>query len=206
MPTTTQGKAIAARNATSHGFFARDIVLPALGEDPGAYEQLYLYFCSQLNPRNLLERHYAEKIAAASWRLRRLQRWQAQLYEDPSLTEDERLNKLDKVLRHETALHRQIDTAVKMLAKDVPDMLTRRARAEVLSEQGTTERDCKDEPSVAVEVELETQRNLRFAPFPTDFNFSRLGNTHLPESENCENERVVSREHKRLRAYLSACA
>ena len=33
---------------------------------------------AQLQPRNLLERLYVEKIAAATWRLRRLNRWQAQ--------------------------------------------------------------------------------------------------------------------------------
>ena len=37
MPTTPQGKAISARNATTHGLFARDIVLPSLGEDPQGY-------------------------------------------------------------------------------------------------------------------------------------------------------------------------
>ncbi len=116
-PTTTAGKAIASRNATTHGVFARDIVLPALGEDPGGYQQVQDELVDQLRPGNLLERHYVEKIAAASWRLRRLHRWQAQLFEDDTLTEDTRLDKLDKVLRHETALQRQIDTAVKMLPR-----------------------------------------------------------------------------------------
>ena len=120
MPTTEPGKAIAARNATTHGLFARDVVLPHLGEDPAGYQSLADELAKQLAPQNLLEHHYVEKIAAASWRLRKLQRWQAQLYEDDTLTEDELLNRLDKTLRHETALHRQIDTAVKLLAKDVP--------------------------------------------------------------------------------------
>ncbi len=117
---SAEGKAIAARNATTHGLFARDVVLPHLGEDPAGYQTLADELAKQLAPQNLLEHHYVEKIAAASWRLRKLQRWQAQLYEDDTLTEDELLNRLDKTLRHETALHRQIDTAVKLLAKDVP--------------------------------------------------------------------------------------
>ena len=112
-PRTAGGKAVSARNATSHGLFARDIVLPSLGEDPEGYRQIEAQFTAQIAPRNLLERHYVEKIAAASWRLRRLHRWQAQLFEDDTLTEDARLDKLDKVLRHENHLHRQIDTAVK---------------------------------------------------------------------------------------------
>ncbi len=100
------GRAVSARNATTHGLFARDIVHPSLGEDPEGYRQLAEEFTAQLAPRNLLERHYVEKIAAASWRLRRLRRWQAQLFEDTTLTEDERLDRLDKVLRPETALPR----------------------------------------------------------------------------------------------------
>ena len=36
----------------------------------------------------------ASKIAAASWRLRRLHRWQAQLFEDDALTESERIDRL----------------------------------------------------------------------------------------------------------------
>ena len=33
-PKTPQGRAVAARNATTHGLFSRDVVLPQLGEDP----------------------------------------------------------------------------------------------------------------------------------------------------------------------------
>ena len=86
---SAEGKAIAARNATTHGLFARDVVLPHLGEDPAGYQTLADELAKQLAPQNLVEHHYVEKIAAASWRLRRLQRWQAQLYEDDTLTEEE---------------------------------------------------------------------------------------------------------------------
>lgn len=36
-PKTPQGKAIAARNSTSHGLLVRDIVLPSPGEAPAGY-------------------------------------------------------------------------------------------------------------------------------------------------------------------------
>ena len=155
-PKTAPGKAIASRNATTHGVFARDIVLPALGEDPGGYQAVQDELVAQLRPGNLLERHYVEKIAAASWRLRRLHRWQAQLFEDAALSEDERLNKLDKVLRHETALQRQIDTAVRMLARDVPQLYARRIREQVLEDAQVSERECREDPeddrAVAMEI------------------------------------------------------
>ena len=57
-PNTDPGKAIASRNATTHGVFARDVVLPALGEDPEGYQQLQAAWTTQLVPRNLLEQHY----------------------------------------------------------------------------------------------------------------------------------------------------
>ena len=95
-PKTADGKRISARNATTHGLFARDIVLPHLGEDPKGYEALLHELTAQLKPQNLLETHYVEKIAA-SWRLRRLHRWQAQLFEDPDIPEDQVLARLDRV-------------------------------------------------------------------------------------------------------------
>ncbi|MBV9850699.1 MAG: hypothetical protein JO250_13580 [Armatimonadetes bacterium] len=188
-PKTPKGKAVAARNATTHGLFARDIVLTHLGESAEGYEALLAHLTAQINPANLLETHYAEKIAAASWRLRRLQRWQAQLFEDPQLSEDERLDKLDKVLRHETALHRQIDTAVKMLARDVPRLFHARAREAALAEQDLTERDCKEDPDLELEVARQTRQSLRFAP-PPDLDSAALDNVHAPEdeSQNCQNE------------------
>jgi len=198
MPTTPQGKAISARNATTHGLFARDIVLPSLGEDPAGYLKLETEWLTQLAPRNLLERHYVEKIAAASWRLRRLHRWQAQLFEDDTLTEDERLDRLDKAMRHETALHRQIDTAVKMLNKDVPQLYARRVRDQVLEESQLSERECRDSARDETEVDLETRGRLRRIRKSTAQAVNALSRAPLDtepsaepeetEMENCENE------------------
>ena len=205
-PKTPQGRAVAARNATTHGLFARDVVLPALGEDPAAYETLAAARESQFAPNNLLERHYAEQIAAASWRLRRLHRWQAQVYEDESLTEDERLDRLDKVLRHETALHRQIDRAVRMLARDVPQLFQARARGKALADYDATERDCRDEPDLEVAVCRRTREYLRGETLPPGLDLSALDNTRpAPEApgpeettpaaaENCQNEPVANED------------
>ena len=181
---TPNRRAIAARNATTHGLFARDVVLPSLGEDPAGYNEVYLDLCMQINPTNLLERHYVEKITAASWRLRRLHRWQAQLFEDARLSEDERLTKIDKVMRHETALHRQIDTAIKMLSKHVPRLLAARAREEALAEMEQTDRACREDSDIAAEVETKTRENLHFRPWPSDFEMEKLDNlVPVPEPE-----------------------
>ena len=190
MPTTDTGKAIAARNATTHGLFARDVVLPHLGEDPAGYQTLADELAKQLAPQNLLEHHYVEKIAAASWRLRRLQRWQAQLYEDDTLTEDERLNRLDKTLRHETALHRQIDTAVKLLAKDVPQLYARRVRARVLEDAMLSERECAECQEDDAAISMEVRNRLGRIRKATDLALPRLVAAPLDTAptENCDNE------------------
>ena len=193
MPTTPQGKAISSRNATTHGLFARDIVLPSLGEDPEGYRRLEAEWMSQLAPRNLLERHYVEKIAAASWRLRRLHRWQAQLFEDDTLTEGERLDRLDKALRHETALHRQIDTSVKMLNRDVPQLYAGRTRDQVMEEAQVSDREYRDSARDATEVDLETRGRLRRIRKATEQASDALAQAPLDTKngtadENCENE------------------
>ncbi len=191
MPTSDAGKAIASRNATTHGLFARDVVLPLLGEDPAGYQQLQDEWTKQLTPRNLLEQHYVEKIAAASWRLRRLHRWQAQLFEDETLTEDERLDRLNSVLRHETALHRQIDTAVKMLHKDAPQLYARRLRDQVLQDLHITERECRDEPETDLGVSLEVSNRLYQLRKSTTQAANELSEAPLDTVEDtqiCQNE------------------
>jgi hypothetical protein len=140
-PKTAEGKQVASRNATSHGLFAREVVLPHLGEDPAGYKALREALTEQFQPQDTLEQHYVEKIAAASWRLKRLQRWQRQLLDDPEINEDQVLAKLEKLMRYETNLCRQIDTSVKMLARDLPQLLKDRVRA--LQTQ-----ICKNEPPV----------------------------------------------------------
>ena len=183
-PRTPVGKAVAARNATTHGLFARDVVLPSFGEDPDGYAGLEREFTAQLGPRNLLERHYVEKIAAASWRLRRLHRWQAQIFEDEELREDERLDRLDKVLRHETALHRQIDTAVKMLSKDVPLLYKTRARDQALLVCMQTEVECRENR----ENELEVEYAIRERLMETEEATTALDYVRLGTPQDCQNE------------------
>ncbi|MBV9848585.1 MAG: hypothetical protein JO250_02740, partial [Armatimonadetes bacterium] len=174
--------------------FARDVVLPHLGEDPQGYTSLLNELTAQIRPKNLLDQHYTEKIAAASWRLRRLHRWQAQLFEDPQLTEDEALSKLDRVMRHETALHRQIDTAVKMLGKDVPAVFKNRIREEQLAFAQVTERDCREDEEwdwVIANNTREQLRKLSARPPALDEDPARLDaapTTH----EFCQNEPAAS--------------
>jgi hypothetical protein len=190
-PKTPEGKRIAARNATSHGLFARDVVLTHLGEDPAGYKALLDALTNQLQPHNMLEQHYVEKIAAASWRLRRLQRWQAQLFEDPDITEDQALDKLDRVMRHETNLHRQIDTSVKMLARDLPKLFQDRVRAELILDLKGSEQECREDPYMGEWVTSETKRRIPDEPIPASVNPATL-DTASNTDEKCQNEPPVS--------------
>ena len=197
-PKTADGKRIAARNATTHGLFARDVVLTHLGEDPAGYEALHLELAADLRPPSLLEKHYVEKIAAASWRLRRLHRWQAQVLEDPDLSDAEALLQLDRVMRHETTLHRQIDTSVKLLGRDVPQLVEGRARKAALAYFQATEADCRHSPSTDRAIADEARRHLdalAVRPLPAELHArpDMLDNAPAPQEaqahqQNCQNE------------------
>ena len=114
--------------------------------------------------------------------MRRFHRWEAQLFEDDTLTENERLDRLDKALRHETALHRQIDTAVKMLNKDVSQLYTQRARDQVLADTRTAEREYKDCHEDAVHVDLQMQDHFYRIRKSTEKAFDTLSEAPLDTS------------------------
>ena len=138
-------------------------------------------------PKNLLEQHYAEKIAAASWRMRRLHRWQAQLFEDAALPEDDILLKLDRVMRHENTLHRQIDTSVKMLGRELPRLFEGRVREDLLRRLGETERGLKDDPYLDQWLTEETRKRSALPTAPPALDPATL-DTAPAQQRNCENE------------------
>lgn len=147
MPNTNAGKSVSAQNAVTHGLTARQTVLTAHGEDPADYEALRGEISEALRPRNSLERHYVETIAAATWRLARFRRWQSRLYADGDLTEDERLAQIERAIRHETALHRQIDRALRALACTLPDLLASRSLPDAPTSPEATPAPCSPIPS-----------------------------------------------------------
>lgn len=207
---TPAGKAISARNATTHGLFCRQTVLPHLGEDPAGYQRLLDTLQEQLRPRNLMERQYLELWADASWKLRRLSRFEAQVWEDSGLDEDARLAKLERLARLQTGLRRQLDKAVRMLSQDVPHLFARRTREDVLAKMNLTESQCAETPYRAREVEQAVQANTRWPAPADDFGTACLDNQAAPDapapnaaesddeheicqnelrpSENCQNE------------------
>lgn len=71
-PRSTQGKARAARNSLKHGLTALSVVLP--DEDRLLWDAWRECFWRELLPVGSLEELFAHRIAAAAWRLMRVER------------------------------------------------------------------------------------------------------------------------------------
>ncbi|MDQ2688543.1 MAG: hypothetical protein M3Y28_11830 [Armatimonadota bacterium] len=170
------GKAISARNATTHGVFCRQTVLPHLGEDPAAYQQLLDTLINELRLRNLMERQYLELWAEASWKLRRLARWEAQLWENDALDEDTRFQKLERVARLQNTLRRNLDRALCALNRDVQWLYERRTREDVQAKLNITATPCRENHYRAEEVERAVHATRTWSDLPEDFDQTRLDN------------------------------
>ena len=68
-PKTPEGKAASSQNATTHGHFAKAIVLS--NESTEAFEHLTAEFLQRYQPRDPVELALVEQIIAATWRLSR---------------------------------------------------------------------------------------------------------------------------------------
>jgi hypothetical protein len=191
-PKTEAGKAVAARNATTHGLFCRQTVLPHLGEDPQAYQRLLDTLIEQLRPRNLMERQYLELWADASWKLRRFSRLEAQAWEDPRLTDDTRLAKLERLARLQNSLRRQMDKAVKMLLGEVHDLYEGRIREDVMAKREWTESSCHNRMTAEF-VEREVQANRHW---PMDEDILREGVDTPPPPPDPQPEKKAPRSGK----------
>jgi hypothetical protein len=71
-----EGKALVARNSTTHGIYSNVPVVP--GECPEAWETHRTGVVASLAPVGLLEVNLAERAALPLWRLQRLARYEAE--------------------------------------------------------------------------------------------------------------------------------
>jgi len=78
-PKTTQGKAIVAQNAIKHGLLARQNVI--MGEDQQEFDLHRGEFLDELDPAGTMETFLAERIVSLTWRLRRAERVQNEVFE-----------------------------------------------------------------------------------------------------------------------------
>ena len=77
-PKTAAGKARAAKNRRSHGFYSADIVLA--GENPEEFEALLAELEAEFQPATPTERHLVHTIAACRWRLHRIVRLETGIF------------------------------------------------------------------------------------------------------------------------------
>lgn len=135
-PRTPEGKAAVRHNALLHGLLSREVLLP--GEDYATLNELYKRLSSELKPVGELENLLVDKITATHWRLRRLGRVEADLFNPASyqgiglglqsiayntspgstFTRDANgANAFSKLSRYETALERSLYRALHELQR-----------------------------------------------------------------------------------------
>jgi len=78
-PRTMQGKAVVAQNAIKHGLLARQNVMRS--EDPQEFERLRNRMLAELVPAGTTEFTLAERIVSLSWRLKRAERLQNEVFD-----------------------------------------------------------------------------------------------------------------------------
>lgn len=80
-PKTPRGKAAVAGNARKHGLSGRDAVLSE--EDEELFREMLEGVFFEYRPEGALETFLAKRIAAGVWRLQRLLRVEAALFDEP---------------------------------------------------------------------------------------------------------------------------
>jgi hypothetical protein len=78
-PVTEEGKAISSRNSLRHGLSSARVVLPH--ESQEEFDHLEAGIAKHFNPVSELERELVHEMAAARWRLRRVEDMEAALFQ-----------------------------------------------------------------------------------------------------------------------------
>jgi hypothetical protein len=78
-PKTPEGKANVRQNDLKHGLLAQEVLLPE--EDEEVLRELYERLRAELRPEGEVEDLHVEQIVAAQWRLRRMRRVEAGVFD-----------------------------------------------------------------------------------------------------------------------------
>ena len=137
-PRTVEGKARVRLNAIKHGLRAEQVVVldGPTAEDPAEFDSLLSGMLHDCKPAGALERVLVERLAVSYWRLRRAYRFEARAIEranepnpmskmleelsqlpphEPGLQELPGLRSLDKLVRYELMIDRELlRTAVQL--------------------------------------------------------------------------------------------
>ncbi len=143
-PKTPEGKAVSARNAVRHGLLAQHIVLAEdPNENPDDFNQLLGQLWEQYKPSRPLAYLLVERLAADFWRLRRALRYETQSIRDSRESYNDEISAvyaqitgkthdplkiilpreadLNRLLRYETMIEREINRTLRRLEQLCPD-------------------------------------------------------------------------------------
>ena len=128
--TTARGKRNSARNALTHGLLSRQTLLK--GEDETVFVQVREQLLAELQPEGELETYLAGRVIGGIWRMNRVVRIEAGLFNeaDPSFLEGEKslsatfksgcrygVNTFSSLTRYETAIERGVTNALHELQR-----------------------------------------------------------------------------------------
>jgi hypothetical protein len=135
-PRTAAGKAASSRNALRHGLAARAAVVP--GEEPADLARFRAELVTALAPRDAREEWLAEAAVEAAWRLRRVWRAEAALFNRHGGCARSCLDGLLILQRYETAANRRFHRAIAMLerGRTLERVATRQNRPDKLGHDG----------------------------------------------------------------------
>jgi hypothetical protein len=127
-PRTEEGKKRSSRNAITHGLVSRQVLLRE--EDPDLFRAVREEVWAELRPMGEVETYLAARVVSGIWRMNRIVRIEAQLFNEAPLREVDaevgigKIFRLDcahggsafaKLLRYETAIDRGIHGALREL-------------------------------------------------------------------------------------------
>ena len=139
-PRTVEGKCIASKNSTKHGLTGKFVLIA--GEDPNEYQTYMEEYFAQHVPATMDEQFLVRQMAEAMWRLRRIQRLEAPLFNnapggspfaDPMFS-----NELLKLTRYQKSLESSYFRAsreLRTIRKEKADTVKKEEKQEVATVQ-----------------------------------------------------------------------
>jgi hypothetical protein len=183
-PKTPEGKARSAQNALKHGLRAqKHVVLP--GENAAEFEALETALLEELAPEGALQTVLARRVVAATWRLERAERLEAELFAENHsagrslglalIRECNGARSFDTLLRYRGGTLAELWRALRTLkalqaeaearVPAAPDLAPGKARASLI--QIASDREAGEMPPPARPIEPESRGNPRDSGRPS---------------------------------------
>ena len=126
-PKTPEGKERTRFNALVHGLRAESAIIP--GEDPAKFDQHLERLKEAWKPQDDMEKSLVEQIAINQWKLARIDRAEARIY-DPDVKPAEFALAIHRVYLTQVRLERSISNTIADLERYRKERLARKAETE----------------------------------------------------------------------------